>query len=222
MDSFKKVLASQTEIGWKHFIRGRISIAFKSQLVHYFNTNKLGKRYYVQSWYSKVISGLWSIHLTEWRNFSSTIHGVDNKDKDKATIKTTLLSIVRKYYIASQSLPKYKKIWVRWDITRYNKFSIEQQRRLIGTARDILKRFQLNQRKKATHRQTEKNKLKNTSLKIRPPLTKSHTQYHSICNKAIAWKNTNKQKEHSTICTTKLPDPDKSNMQSNVKIRDSH
>ena len=29
-DSFKKVLASQTEIGWKHFIRGRISIAFKS------------------------------------------------------------------------------------------------------------------------------------------------------------------------------------------------
>ena len=117
----------------------------------------------------------------EWRNFSSTIHGGDNKDKDKATIKTTLLSIVRKYYIASQSLPKYKKIWVRWDITRYNKFSIEQQRRLIGTARDILKRFQLNQRKKATHRQTENMKEISTK-KQSNNITKKNGKHQRIRN----------------------------------------
>ena len=43
-----------------------------------------------------------------------------------------------------------------------------------------------------------KKKLKKTSLKIRQPLTNSNTLYQSICNKVIAWKNTNKQKEHST------------------------
>ena len=42
------------------------------------------------------------------------------------------------------------------------------------------------------------NKLK-IHKKIRPPLTNYHTPYQSICNKAVARKNTNKQKEHSTI-----------------------
>ena len=99
------MLVLQTESEWKYFIRGRISKVFKPQLAHYFKTNKPGKRYCVQSWHSKVISGLWSIHLTEWRNFSSAIHGGDNKDKDKATIKNILLYTVRKYYIASNPLP---------------------------------------------------------------------------------------------------------------------
>ena len=109
-DSINKIFESQTEIGWKHFIRGRISIAFKSKLAYYFKTNKLGKIYCDQSWYSKVIAGLWSIHLTEQVNFSSAIHGGDNIDKNKATIKITLLNLVRKYYIASKQFPKYKKI----------------------------------------------------------------------------------------------------------------
>ena len=34
-DSINNILASQTEIGWKYFIRERISIAFKSQLARY-------------------------------------------------------------------------------------------------------------------------------------------------------------------------------------------
>ena len=83
------------------------------------------------------------------------IHGGDNKDKDKATIKTTLLTSVQKYYIVSKPLPKYKKIWFRRDITKYNKFSIEKLRRWIGTARDISKGFQLNQRKKTNQRQKQ-------------------------------------------------------------------
>ena len=37
----------------------------------------------------------------------------------------------------------------------------------------------------------------------------------------MAWKSTNKQIEHSIICTTKLSDRDKSNVQSNVKTRDA-
>ena len=64
-DSINKIVISQSEIGWKHFIRGRIIKTFKLQLAYYFKTNKLGKRYCVQSWYSKVIAGLWSIHFTE-------------------------------------------------------------------------------------------------------------------------------------------------------------
>ena len=118
-ESITKIAEAQSEIGWNHFIRGRISKTFKPQLAYYFKTNKLGKRYYVQSWYSKVIAGLWSIHLTEWRHFSSAIRGGDNKSKDKATIKPTLLKLVRKYYIASKPLPKYKTIWFRRDITKY-------------------------------------------------------------------------------------------------------
>ena len=110
LESITKIVASQSEIGWNHFIRGRISKTFQTQLAYYFKTNKLGKRYSVQSWYSKVIAGLWSIHLTAWRHFSSAIHGDDNKSENKATIKPTLLKIVRKYYIASKILPKYKKI----------------------------------------------------------------------------------------------------------------
>ena len=158
-ESITKIVASQSEIGWNHFIRGRISKTFKPQLAYYFKTNKLGKRYCVNSWYSKVISGLWAIHLTEWRHFSSAIHGGDNKIKDKATIKPTLLKIVRKYYIASKVLPKYKKIWFRRDITKYNKFSIDHLRKWIRTARDILKRFQLNKRKKANQRKIQYNSI---------------------------------------------------------------
>ena len=128
-------------------------------MAYYFKSNKLGKRYSVQSWYSKVISGLWDIHLTEWRHFSSAIHEGDKKSEDKATIKPTLLKIVRKYYTASKLLPKYKKIWFRRDITKYYKFSIDHLRKWIRTARDILKRFQLNKRKKANQRKIQYNSI---------------------------------------------------------------
>ena len=158
-ESINKIVASQSEIGWKHFIRGRISKTFKPQLSYYFKTNKLGNRYYVQSWYSKVIAGLWSIHLTKGRHFSSAIYGGDNKSKDKATIKPTLLKIERKYYIASKPLPKYKKICFRRDITKYKKISIYHLRKWIRTARDILKRFQLNKRKKENQRQIQYNSI---------------------------------------------------------------
>ena len=50
-------------------------------------------------------------------------------------------------------------MWFWQDITTYNKFSIEQLRRWIGTARVILKRFQLNQRKKANQRQVQYNSI---------------------------------------------------------------
>ena len=65
------------------------------------------------------------------------------------------------------------------------------------------------------------NKLKNTSIKTRPPLKNPNTPYQSICNTAIEWNNTNKQKEHRTICTTQLSDRDKRKIQSKIKMKDS-
>ena len=51
-------LDSQDDIGWNHFIRGRLIVLFKSQLAIYFQENKLGKRYNPSIWYKNIIIGL--------------------------------------------------------------------------------------------------------------------------------------------------------------------
>ena len=101
-------------------------------------------------------------------------------------------------------------MWFWQDITTYNKFSIEQLRRWIGTARDFLKRFQLNQRKKANQRQIQYNSIEqrvySTNIVGRIPLIHNIVKVspivfkrkRSILNMLLYNKTIKNMKETST------------------------
>ena len=70
----KQSITSQNTIGWGHFIRGRISQLFYSEIKHYYKQNKLGKRFRPQFWLNRLITFTLTLHATEWRHHYAEIH----------------------------------------------------------------------------------------------------------------------------------------------------
>ena len=75
-------ITSQNTIGWGHFIRGRISQLFYSEIKHYYKQNKLGKRFRPQFWLNRLITFTLTLHATEWRHHCAEIHQ-PTKEKKK-------------------------------------------------------------------------------------------------------------------------------------------
>ena len=105
------LLAKQMSIGWKHFIRGRITSSLDPVIDTYYRINVLGCRLKSSSWYRKIIQSLWKFHHTAWIEYCDTVHSSTKLNILPCPAKNALLTLVEKYQTEANILPKYKNIF---------------------------------------------------------------------------------------------------------------
>ena len=101
----------QQRIGWRHFLRGRISTSFHSPINFYYRSNYLDKRFTSAFWFRSLISFLWDLHHHAWLNYWNSIHTPDKTIRIITTAKSTLLNLVDKYILEMKILPKNKRLF---------------------------------------------------------------------------------------------------------------
>ena len=69
-----KSIESQKNIGWNHFVRGRITTLFQPVVRSYFRQNKLPMKFSGRYWSRHMIKALFNIHHEEWQTYCSNIH----------------------------------------------------------------------------------------------------------------------------------------------------
>ena len=132
-------ITSQNTIGWGHFIRGRISQLFYSQIKQYYKQNRLGKRFRPQFWFNRLINFTLTLHAEEWRYHCAEIHQ-PTKEKKQTISKTSLLELAQKYIKQSHLLPKSKQIWFGKQVLSMETWSIINIQRWIRKAKSMLRR----------------------------------------------------------------------------------
>ena len=117
-------ITNQNTIGWGHFIRGRISKIFHSQIKYYYKQNRLGKRFQPQFWFNRLI----------------TFTQQPTKEGEKNISKRSLLELAHKYIKQSHLLPKSKQTWFGKQVLSMEKWSIINIQRWIRKAKSMLRR----------------------------------------------------------------------------------
>ena len=131
-------ITKQTTLGWRRFIRGRLSSSFHPIHHNYFRSNKLGNCFKYLSWYRNIIQLLWQLHHTAWLEYCDNIHSPTKLKIMSASVKKTLLTLVDKYKTETDILPKCKKICFSCTKLQYLKWSTKELQRRLDTTRKIL------------------------------------------------------------------------------------
>ena len=119
---YNDCIKNQTNIGWDHFIRGRITSSFLPLVANYYKTNKVYQRYSARNWIKILITNLLSIHNNAWQSLCSNIHKL-NVETKLSLANDTLLRLVTKYYEHSVTLPRPKRKWFSRQLEQFNKWS---------------------------------------------------------------------------------------------------
>ena len=92
-----KTLTDQREIGWDHFLRGRLSLGWRAlQDKHFKTTGTYGHMTGI-IWASQVIGEIFKISLELWKLRNEVLHGFDYKDSQDKLRKKLVSKITRAY-----------------------------------------------------------------------------------------------------------------------------
>jgi hypothetical protein len=72
-----KAFDKQTNIGWGHFLRGRLSIHWKRCIAEYYKHRQLGESYNLTLWMTKTIDAIWDYVLTIRTTRNGKLYGKD-------------------------------------------------------------------------------------------------------------------------------------------------
>jgi hypothetical protein len=61
-----KAFDKQTNIGWGHFLRGRLLLHWKRCIAQYYKHQQPGDSYNLTLWMTKTIDAIWDYFLTLW------------------------------------------------------------------------------------------------------------------------------------------------------------
>ena len=139
-------LALQNDIGWNHFIRGRITSAFRPIVQQYYSSNKLGRTFKGTRWEKQMITSLLNIHIEEWIENCSITHLPSPGIKNSAPVHSTLIALIKQYYKLSTNLPRTKKKWFSRKLSQFEEWKVSDLQKWLRTAKRILHRQKINQK----------------------------------------------------------------------------
>ena len=134
----------QNDIGWNHFIRGRITSAFRPIVQQYYSSNKLGRTFKGTRWEKQMITSLLNIHIEEWIENCSITHLPSPGIKNSAPVHSTLIALIKQYYKLSTNLPRTKKKWFSRKLSQFEEWKVSDLQKWLRTAKRILHRQKIN------------------------------------------------------------------------------
>jgi hypothetical protein len=91
----------QNNIGWGHFLRGRVSLHWKLCIAEYYKIRQPGDTYNPTLWMTKTVDAIWDYFLAIWTERNGELHG-RNYEEQRAIALETTRDEVTKIYEASK------------------------------------------------------------------------------------------------------------------------
>jgi hypothetical protein len=79
----------QCTIGWGHFIRGRLTHAWKAAIAHYYRDHRPGHPFNPTLWMRKTIDQVWLLFRTIWLCRNGEKYGKDYDEQRAIALATT-------------------------------------------------------------------------------------------------------------------------------------
>jgi hypothetical protein len=107
-DSEQTVVTSQTAIGWKHFLFGRLSVEWaQAQRLYIVTAGQNADKYSGHAWTAKIITHLWRAILAHWSTRNEALHG---KAAQAITKRARIDPLIRHLYSRQHELPQYDRV----------------------------------------------------------------------------------------------------------------
>jgi hypothetical protein len=92
-----KAFVHQNYIGWGHFLRGRLTLQWKSCIAEYYKVRQPGDSFNPSLWMQKTIDAIWQIFLTIWYTRNGKLHGKDYEEQRAIALETSRNEVSRIY-----------------------------------------------------------------------------------------------------------------------------
>jgi hypothetical protein len=89
--------AHQSAIGWGHFLRGRISLHWKSCTADYYKIRQPGEPHNPSLWMRKTVEAIWQIFLKIWLTRNGELYGKNYEEQREIALETTRSKVTRIY-----------------------------------------------------------------------------------------------------------------------------
>jgi ribonuclease HI len=166
-----KAAFQQQRIGWRHFIRGRLSIAWGTTINHHFTNNKI-PHITAENWAAGLLHINWRHILKIWRERCLEMHGNNPEEIEQKTKERYLIDIQHIQSI-NQNVSNSQHDWILDDIDELRLSSSKNLQTWLYGAKIISRNNQLNiKQQQRLHR----NNSLWQSTKFKPPdepITKS-------------------------------------------------
>ena len=99
----------QCNIGWAHFFRGRISLAWRDVLTHYYRYRRPPEPHSPKLWMRKTIDQIWNLYLSLWQCRNGELHGPDFETTRKKALDATRASVQRAFAQTQGNVSDYDR-----------------------------------------------------------------------------------------------------------------
>ena len=113
-DELNKAIKQQDDIGWRHFIRGRLTIEWGNIINSHLEVRNI-KQYNAEKWGTKLLEINWKYILKIWRQRCEDLHGATKDEKDRLK-KEKLLQEIEHIQSTNKELLTKKSEWIHEDI----------------------------------------------------------------------------------------------------------
>jgi hypothetical protein len=103
-DEVRQVTLEQTQIGWEHLLRGRISKRWQVAFLHFQPESDKKRDTKATTWARKLIAALWEYSFAIWEARNKTVHGQTEAAKESKALKE-LWRTTRQLYCSFETDP---------------------------------------------------------------------------------------------------------------------
>jgi hypothetical protein len=154
-----KAIKTQTELGWNHFIRGRISIEW-GHIINDHKTNTETKDFKAETWGANLLHINWKYIIQLWAVRCEAVHGTNNNEAN-IIIKERMLEEIRHIQASNRELLLRDIEWLHEDMQTIDKYDNKALETWIYGAKIVAR---INQRKIKAREKSNKKKRSETSM----------------------------------------------------------
>jgi hypothetical protein len=138
----QKAIKQQDDIGWRHFIRGRLTIEWGNLINSHLESNNI-KPYNAEKWGATLLEINWKYILKIWRQRCEDVHGITKVDTDRLK-KEKLIQEIKHIQSTNIELLTKNSEWIHEDIEELSKLDIAALEAWLYGAQILMK---INQKK---------------------------------------------------------------------------
>jgi hypothetical protein len=87
----------QNNIGWGHFLRGRVSLHWKLCIAEYYKIRQPGDTYNPTLWMTKTVDAIWDYFLAIWTERNGELHGRNYEEQQAIALEMTRDEVTKIY-----------------------------------------------------------------------------------------------------------------------------
>ena len=87
----------QSNIGWGHFLRGRVSLHWKVCIAEYYKIRQPSDPHNPSLWMRKMVEAIWQIFLKIWLTRNGELYGKNYEEQKEIALRTTRDEVTRIY-----------------------------------------------------------------------------------------------------------------------------